>query len=112
MLHGPIYSFLSIWDFKKKWEMLNVSFHRSEFGKQLDLLNISFKRGARHALTQTETNRPLFYDWTDRLERQVLIVNLQPGCHYLVILCNCLLACVNSTHVSISRFSKTLRTLV
>ncbi len=38
MLHGLIYSFLWIWDFKNKWEMLNVSFHPSDIGKQLGLL--------------------------------------------------------------------------
>ncbi len=32
--------------------VLNVSFHPSEIGKQLDLLYISFKRGARRELTQ------------------------------------------------------------
>ncbi len=32
MLHGLIYSFLSIWDFKNKWEMCWIG----EIGKQLD----------------------------------------------------------------------------
>ncbi len=32
--------------------VLNVSFHPSEIGKQLDLIYISFKRGARRELTQ------------------------------------------------------------
>ncbi len=48
MLHGLIYSFLSIWDFKIKWEMCWIG----EIGKQLDLLYIRLKRGARRELTQ------------------------------------------------------------
>ncbi len=48
MLHGLIYSFLRIWDFKNKWEMC-----WSEIGKQLDLLYIRFKRGAKRELTRS-----------------------------------------------------------
>ncbi len=38
--------------------VLNVSFHSNEIGKQLDLLYICFKRGARHELTQVAWVRP------------------------------------------------------
>ncbi len=72
MLHGLVYSFLSIWDFKNKWEMLNVSFHPSEIGNQLDLLYIHFKRGARHELTQVAHKRQVSSILPDALVRERL----------------------------------------
>ncbi len=82
VLHGLVYSFLSIWDFKNKWEMLNVSFHPSEIGNQLDLLYIHFKRGARHELTQVAHKRQvssilpdaLVRDLRSRIGRETMII--------------------------------------
>ncbi len=51
--------------------VLNVSFHLSEIGKQLDLIYIRFKRGARRELTQVARVRQASSILPDALVRDL-----------------------------------------
>ncbi len=51
--------------------VLNVSFHSSEIGKQLDLLYIRFKRGARRELTRVARVRQVSSILPDALVRDL-----------------------------------------
>ncbi len=71
MLHGLIYSFKYLGFYEQVGNVLNVSFHPSEIGKQLDLNYIRFKRGARHELTQVARVRQASSILPDALVRDL-----------------------------------------